>query len=114
MTIPMGFGATLAPAQLATATCQSAILLSPQGRRSVWIGLRDELTGSGTMKSQTTAHVSNLTNSNSVLIYFQPLICHRPLGVQCQKAELVDLSERPDVERYDWDGTNVDFEVQVQ
>ena len=35
-------------------------------------------------------------------------------GVKCQKAELVDLSERPDVERYDWDGTNVDFEAQVQ
>ena len=114
MTIPMGFGATPAPAQLATVTCQSATLLSPQGRLLVQTGSGGGPIGSGTMKSQTTAHVSNLTNSNSVLIYFQPLICHRPLGVQCQKAELVDLSERPDVERYDWDGTNVDFEVQVQ
>ena len=35
-------------------------------------------------------------------------------GVKCQKAELVDLSERPDVERYGWDGTDIDFETPVQ
>ena len=35
-------------------------------------------------------------------------------GVKCQKAELVDLSERPDVERYDWDGADIDFETPIQ
>ena len=35
-------------------------------------------------------------------------------GVKCQKAELVDLSERPDVERYEWDGADIDFETPIQ
>ena len=54
----MGFGATLAQAQLATATYQSATLLSPQGRFLVQNGMGEEPIGNGTMKYQTHASVS--------------------------------------------------------
>ena len=34
--------------------------------------------------------------------------------VLCQKAELIDLSARPDVETFDWDGEDVDYATYVK
>ena len=65
LTIPMGFGVTLAPAQPATAMCQSATLLSQQGTFLVQNGLGGGPIGNGTMKYQTHARVS--LNYNLVL-----------------------------------------------
>ena len=60
--IQMGFGAQSAQMQpqapSAPATCQSAIQLSPQERQTVWTGKGGGLIGSGILKFQLIARVS--------------------------------------------------------
>ena len=36
-----------------------------------------------------------------------------PSEVKCKLDEVADISNRPDVERYAWDGTTVDYDTSI-
>ena len=73
---------------------------SPRGASYALTGLTAAPTGSGIMWFPRPAQVSCEDHIKTQTI---------PSEVKCKKDEVPDITTRPDVERYLWDGTTVDY-----